>query len=122
MAEINHSFTADNVVGPVKVNKTVEFFKIKRSATKINECTYSVLFGLPFFMMVMVVMMAMFATFVRILVGMFVVVMMLVGMLVMVVFMFMLMFIFYRTFNFLYPSCRSRHIFKIKKMSFQQFI
>ena len=59
LAEVYHSFGADNVLGPAARYEIVELVEFERTAAEIYECGDAVFFGFPFVVMMVVVMVSM---------------------------------------------------------------
>ena len=143
MAEIYHPFASDDIFGPMQVYKAVKFKEIKRFAAEIYKRTDTILFRLTFTMMMVVMMvMAMLVMAIRrivvtlIVVVMFPMICMVMLLMIRMVMMLLMIFICMRlrmmrialqlfisgSLDFLYPSGGGGYIFKIKKMSVNEFV
>lgn len=130
VAEIHHPLGSYYIRGPVQIDKPVELVEIKRTAAEVNISAYTVLFSLPFPVVMMVVMVAILIAYmmmVMVVVMMILIIMMVILMvmvLVMVVMMVMMVMAvmilligIHRTVYLAYPCSGSGHLVEIEEMS-----
>ena len=123
MTEVKNPLAADNVFGPVEVDKSIEFMKIERSATEIYIRAYAIFLSFTFSMMVMMVVTMFIAMMPRLTMFRSVIMMVVVMlMLVMVMMMLFLDLFLSGTFDFLNPCCGGRHILKVETVSIDNVI